>query len=118
MKGKDRKRFRWTFIHLSNLIFAVYQLIRMTDFFLGSKVFRERIKTYVDTFEFTHSDLAQVWEAFGTTPIIKKDNDMSESFSVQEVLETWLSRRGVPLIDVKQDYDTKYITVTQVCNSE
>lgn len=76
--------------------------------------FEKSIKTYLKEYRSKNSDLHQVWQIFTATAANENEQILPEGITVQQIMESWLGKKGHPLVKVSRDTESNKIIVTQV----
>lgn len=87
-------------------------IIHMMYHFLGADVFRSGIQRYLRMYAYNNAEQDDLWAAL--TEAAHSNRSMIEDITVKTVMDTWTLQTGYPVLQVKRNYDTGMVTVSQV----
>jgi aminopeptidase N len=90
-----------------------YYLLRMLNHTLGQETFLRGCGRYVRRHKFGSVDQQDLWEAL--TLQAHEDGSLDSGFDLGQLMDTWTSRPGFPVVTVTRNYTARSATVTQVC---
>lgn len=86
-------------------------LIRMMTNFLGEDVFRKAINKYLIKYSYQNAEQDDLW--WELTEVTRQYNVLTRNVTVKEIMDTWTTQTGYPILTVKRDYDGNTLGVTQ-----
>ncbi|KAL0861167.1 hypothetical protein ABMA27_009652 [Loxostege sticticalis] len=86
-------------------------LIRMMTMFLGEDVFREAIHNYLVKYSYQNAAQDALWEELTQTS--HKHHALARDVTVKQVMDTWTTQTGYPVLTVTRDYSDSTLTITQ-----
>ncbi|KAJ0170678.1 hypothetical protein K1T71_013450 [Dendrolimus kikuchii] len=86
-------------------------LIRMMTMFLGEDVFRKALNKYLTKYSYRNAQQDDLWHEL--TEASFKYGSLSRNVTVKEIMDTWTTQTGYPILTVTRDYSDKSLTVTQ-----
>ena len=87
-------------------------LIGMMNHFLSPKTFQNGLKRYLTQWKFKNTVPENLWTAF--TEEAHADKRLSEDLTVGEIMKTWTTQSGFPVIHVHRNFDGQTAAFTQV----
>ncbi|KAL9985906.1 hypothetical protein ACROYT_G008359 [Oculina patagonica] len=87
-------------------------IIRMLEDVLGREVFFQGLQRYLKKYSFSNAETNDLWECL--TEAIPAQQGGGKALDVTEMMTTWTSQMGFPVITVKRDaYDPTLVHTTQ-----
>ncbi|XP_060807048.1 aminopeptidase N [Amyelois transitella] len=86
-------------------------LIRMMTMFLGENVFRKALHNYLTKYSYSNAEQDDLWSELTTA--IQAAGGLSRNVTVKEVMDTWTTQTGYPLLTVERNYEENALTITQ-----
>ncbi|CAB3258598.1 unnamed protein product [Arctia plantaginis] len=86
-------------------------LIRMMTMFLGDDVFRRAIKNYLVKYSYSNAEQDDLWREL--TAVSQQYKVLTRNVTVKEIMDTWTTQTGYPILTVTRDYTDKSLTITQ-----
>uniref|UniRef100_A0A182FIT5 Aminopeptidase n=1 Tax=Anopheles albimanus TaxID=7167 RepID=A0A182FIT5_ANOAL len=86
-------------------------VLRMLNFTLGGDTFRQGLQKFIQHREYRTFYGEDVWEAL--TKQAHLDGRLCESVTVNEVVDSWITKDRIPMVRVVRAYDKGKATVTQ-----
>ncbi|KAF9820098.1 hypothetical protein SFRURICE_014177 [Spodoptera frugiperda] len=86
-------------------------LIRMMTMFLGDEVFRKAINNYLRKYSYDNAEQDDLWREL--TAVSKKYGVLPGNVTVKDIMDTWTTQTGYPILTVTRDYEDKSLTVSQ-----
>ncbi|XP_052749082.1 aminopeptidase N-like [Galleria mellonella] len=86
-------------------------LIRMMTMFLGEEIFKKALHNYLVKYSYQNAEQDDLWREL--TAVSQEYGGLARNVSVKEVMDTWTTQTGYPLLTVSRDYSQNSLTVTQ-----
>ncbi|XP_013165600.1 PREDICTED: aminopeptidase N-like isoform X2 [Papilio xuthus] len=86
-------------------------IIRMMTMFLGEHVFREAINNYLVKHSYGNAEQDDLWAEL--TAATQRHGGLSRNVTVKQVMDTWTTQTGYPLLTVTRDYTDNSLTISQ-----
>ncbi|XP_045455557.1 aminopeptidase N-like [Melitaea cinxia] len=86
-------------------------VIRMMLMFLGEDVFRMALHNYLTKYSYSNAEKDDLWDEL--TAVNRQYGGLSRNVTVKEVMDTWTTQTGYPLLTVNRDYSDQSLTMTQ-----
>nr|XP_012230688.1 PREDICTED: aminopeptidase N-like [Linepithema humile] len=86
-------------------------LLRMLSHFLREDVFQNGLIKYLQAHEYSSVTPDNLWKALQDA--LDESDVPHDDFNVKEVMDTWFSQAGYPIVTINRDYTTGEIKVTQ-----
>ncbi|XP_014365202.2 aminopeptidase N [Papilio machaon] len=86
-------------------------IIRMMTMFLGEHVFREAINNYLVKHSYGNAEQDDLWSEL--TAATQRHGGLSRNVTVKQVMDTWTTQTGYPLLTVTRDYSDNSLTISQ-----
>uniref|UniRef100_A0A182NAG4 Aminopeptidase n=1 Tax=Anopheles dirus TaxID=7168 RepID=A0A182NAG4_9DIPT len=86
-------------------------VLRMLNYTLGEGTFRRGLQRFIQHREYRTFDGDDVWEAL--TKQAHLDQRLCESVTVNEVVNSWITKDRIPMVRVVRSYANRTATVTQ-----
>lgn len=86
-------------------------VLRMLNLTLGAETFQKGMQRFIEHREYKTFVSNDIWEAL--TKQAHFDNRLCESASVNEIVESWITKDRIPMVTVNRDYQKKTATFTQ-----
>ncbi|XP_059045599.1 aminopeptidase N-like [Achroia grisella] len=86
-------------------------LIRMMTMFLGENIFKQALHNYLVKYSYQNAEQDDLWREL--TAVSQAHGGLARNVSVKEVMDTWTTQTGYPLLTVSRDYSRNSLTVTQ-----
>lgn len=86
-------------------------LIRMMTMFLGDEVFRKAIKNYLVKYSYNNAEQDDLWREL--TAVSQQYGGLTRNVTVKEIMDTWTTQIGYPILTVTRDYEDKSLAITQ-----
>ncbi|KAJ8709893.1 hypothetical protein PYW08_009897 [Mythimna loreyi] len=86
-------------------------LIRMMTMFLGDEVFRKAINNYLRKYSYANAEQDDLWREL--TAANQQYGGLTRNVTVKEVMDTWTTQTGYPILTVTRDYDDKSLSIAQ-----
>ncbi|XP_068625539.1 aminopeptidase N-like [Battus philenor] len=86
-------------------------IIRMMTMFLGDHVFREAINNYLVKHSYSNAEQDDLWAEL--TAATRRHGGLTRNVTVKEIMDTWTTQTGYPLLTVNRDYNDKSLTISQ-----
>ncbi|CAH2058992.1 unnamed protein product, partial [Iphiclides podalirius] len=86
-------------------------IIRMMVMFLGDAVFREAIHNYLVKHSYSNAEQDDLWNEL--TAASERHGGLTRNVTVKEIMDTWTTQTGYPLLTVTRDYGDKSLTISQ-----
>lgn len=86
-------------------------IIRMMTMFLGEDIFRKALNRYLKKYSYHNAEQDDLWREL--TEVSLMYGGLSRNVTVKEVMDTWTTQTGYPILTVTRDYNDKSLTVTQ-----
>ncbi len=80
--------------------------------FLTPTTFQNGLKRYLTQWKYNNTVPQNLWEAF--TEEAHKDIRLSTSVTVGEIMDTWTTQKGFPVVHVSRSYESQTALFTQV----
>ncbi|KAF2892510.1 hypothetical protein ILUMI_13662 [Ignelater luminosus] len=90
-------------------------VIRMFEHFLTSSVFKRGLSIYLNKYAFSTAKPHDLYGALQKALKIEKKEHLLANLTVSDILVTWDSQSGYPVVNVKRNYQTGSITLSQRC---
>ncbi|XP_013141776.1 PREDICTED: aminopeptidase N-like, partial [Papilio polytes] len=87
-------------------------IIRMMTMFLGEHVFREAINNYLVKHSYGNAEQDDLWSEL--TAATQRHGGLSRNVTVKQIMDTWTTQTGYPLLTVTRDYSDNSLTISQV----
>lgn len=78
-----------------------------------NSILQTSIKNYLELYKSKNSNLHDLWEIF-TSTANEEGQILPKGITIQGIMESWLGKRGHPLIKVNRNVGSNKIIVTQV----
>lgn len=88
----------------------------MMNLILGPPLFREFLVVYSTKYKSANTSLDNVWRVLQVTMDKIKPKIFQKSVKAEEIMQSWTTQKGHPLVTVQRDYETGTITLKQVRN--
>lgn len=85
----------------------------MLHYFLGENVFQDSVKKYYKDFAGRNSNLDKIWEVFNEIANTK-ENLIPQQTTIKMIMESWVRKKGYPLINLDIDYENGKAILEQV----
>lgn len=86
-------------------------LLRMMNYFLTEKTFRDGLHNYLENWKFKSTEQDDLWSALSDQA--HADGTLPRDLDVKEIMDTWTIQMGFPVINVTRDYDRGTALVSQ-----
>ncbi|XP_075986441.1 aminopeptidase N-like [Anticarsia gemmatalis] len=86
-------------------------IIRMMTMFLGEEIFRKAINNYLRKNSYGNAEQDDLWREL--TAVSQQYHGLTRNVTVKEIMDTWTTQTGYPLLTVTRDYEDKSLTITQ-----
>ncbi|XP_026729087.1 aminopeptidase N-like isoform X2 [Trichoplusia ni] len=86
-------------------------LIRMMTMFLGDEVFRKAINKYLRKYSYHNAEQDDLWREL--TAVSQDYGTLTRNVTVKQIMDTWTTQTGYPILTVIRDYGEKSLTITQ-----
>ncbi|CAH2096717.1 unnamed protein product [Euphydryas editha] len=86
-------------------------VIRMMLMFLGEDVFRKALHNYLTKYSYSNAEQDDLWAEL--TAVNRQYGGLARNVTVKEVMDTWTTQTGYPLLTVHRDYSDRSLTITQ-----
>ncbi|KAJ8715807.1 hypothetical protein PYW07_010289 [Mythimna separata] len=86
-------------------------LIRMMTMFLGDEVFRKAINNYLNKYSYANAEQDDLWREL--TAASQQYGGLTRNVTVKQVMDTWTTQTGYPILTVTRDYEDKSLTIKQ-----
>uniref|UniRef100_A0A2A4JS21 Aminopeptidase n=1 Tax=Heliothis virescens TaxID=7102 RepID=A0A2A4JS21_HELVI len=86
-------------------------LIRMMTMFLGNEIFRKAINNYLRKYSYNNAAQDDLWREL--TAVSDEYGVLPRNVSVKDIMDTWTTQTGYPILTVNRDYEDKSLTVKQ-----
>ncbi|XP_047036095.1 aminopeptidase N-like isoform X1 [Helicoverpa zea] len=86
-------------------------LIRMMTMFLGNEIFRKAINNYLRKYSYNNAAQDDLWREL--TAVSEQYGVLPRNVSVKDIMDTWTTQTGYPILTVNRDYEDKSLTVQQ-----
>lgn len=83
-------------------------IIRMMQSFLGENAFKDGLRTYLTTYKFKNADRDDLWNKM--TESGHNNGTLDKNLTVKEIMDTWTTQPGYPVLNVKRDGSSIIIT--------
>lgn len=70
--------------------------------------------SYLVKYSYKNAEQDDLWQELTETSV--KHNALTRNVTVKEVMDTWTTQTGYPLLTVERDYSANTLTITQVCS--
>ncbi|KAF5304329.1 hypothetical protein FQA39_LY09708 [Lamprigera yunnana] len=91
-------------------------IIRMTEHILGSKVFQRGLQIYLSKHKFRNADPSNLYDSYNEAVKEANVENVFQNLTIHEILRTWTSNPGYPIVTVLRNYDTGSISFSQKCS--
>lgn len=86
-------------------------IIRMMSMFLGENTFREGLTNYLNKFSYKNAEQDDLW--WSLTQTAHKNRALPRNTTVKQIMDTWTTQAGYPILTVVRDYEQGTVGVTQ-----
>ncbi|XP_075986861.1 aminopeptidase N-like [Anticarsia gemmatalis] len=86
-------------------------IMRMLDMALGDVVLRKGVKSYFQKYAYGNAEADDLWQELTTES--EQFGGLTRNASVKEIMDSWTTQTGYPLLTVTRDYGAKSLTITQ-----
>ncbi|XP_049880547.1 aminopeptidase N-like [Pectinophora gossypiella] len=86
-------------------------VIRMMTMFLGEDVFRKALHNYLVKYSYKNAAQDDLWREL--TAVSQQYGRLASNMTVKQVMDTWTTQTGYPLLTVTRDYSEKSLTISQ-----
>lgn len=86
-------------------------LIRMMTMFLGEDVFQKALHRYLVKHSYANAEQDDLWHELTQVSLLY--GGLTRNVTVKEVMDTWTTQTGYPLLTVTRDYTDTSVTVSQ-----
>nr|XP_032523235.1 aminopeptidase N-like isoform X1 [Danaus plexippus plexippus] len=86
-------------------------LIRMMLMFLGEGVFRQALHNYLMKYSYSNAEQDDLWAELTAASL--RSGSLTRNITVKEVMDTWTTQTGYPILTVTRDYSDKSLTISQ-----
>lgn len=84
-------------------------LLRMLEMFIGKDHFRNGIINYLTKYSYSNTETNDLWDAVEET----LKNDMNNFIPIRSIMDSWIFKKGYPLITVNIDSENNEIIFRQ-----
>lgn len=81
----------------------------MLNHILGETSFRQGLIKYLKKHKYSNAVHDDLWEAVNDV-----QNAKLKDTSVKEIMDTWTTQAGFPVVTAEKNYDNKQVTLSQV----
>ncbi|XP_053619905.1 aminopeptidase N-like isoform X2 [Plodia interpunctella] len=86
-------------------------LIRMMTMFLGEEVFRKALHNYLIKYSYSNAEQDDLWSEL--TSAVQLGGGLSRNVTVKQIMDTWTTQTGYPLLTIHRDYTSNTLTIAQ-----
>ncbi|XP_077291790.1 aminopeptidase N-like [Arctopsyche grandis] len=86
-------------------------IIRMMNIFLGEEVFRNGVNSYLKKYKYKNAEQDDLWESL--TEAAHSAKVFPDDMTVKQIMDSWTTQTGYPVITVKRNYDKNSAEVCQ-----
>ena len=94
------------------IIFSGFYLLRMLNHSLGEDTFLDGCRIYVQNNSYKAVGQQDLWDAL--TQQAHRDQILPSEFHLAELMSTWTSQPGFPVVNIVRNYTTGEATASQV----
>ncbi|XP_011058986.1 PREDICTED: aminopeptidase N-like isoform X1 [Acromyrmex echinatior] len=88
-------------------------LLRMLHSTITAEVFQKGLIKYLATYQFNSTTPDDLWSTMQSA--LDESDVPHEDYKIKEVMDTWMNQDRYPIVNVKKNYETGEVTISQIC---
>ncbi|KAG5321949.1 AMPE aminopeptidase, partial [Pseudoatta argentina] len=88
-------------------------LLRMLHSTITAEVFQKGLIKYLTTYQFNSTTPDDLWSTMQSA--LDESDVPHEDYKIKEVMDTWMNQDRYPIVNVKKNYETGEVTISQIC---
>ncbi|KYN41985.1 Aminopeptidase N [Trachymyrmex septentrionalis] len=88
-------------------------LLRMLHSTITAEVFQKGLIKYLATYQFKSTTPDDLWSTMQSA--LDESNVPHKDYKIKGVMDTWMNQDRYPIVNVKKNYETGEVTISQIC---